>query len=103
LAQRGYTLHNYPEKTLMPGERRNTATKSKGINDLTLRERDILVYALQENLLTIQHVTSDNAHRRILASRDPVIFGEAPIPESHHTHGRRGFVNGRIDWKGLPR
>ncbi|KAG1779268.1 hypothetical protein EV702DRAFT_936228, partial [Suillus placidus] len=102
LAQCGYTLHNYPEKMLMPGERCATATKSKGIHDLTLHEQDILVYALQNNLLTIQHVSTNNARRRILASRDPIIFGEAPAPDSRHTHGRRKFVNGRIDWKGLP-
>lgn len=61
------------------------------------------IYALQCDTLTIQHIATDKACQRILASRDPVIFGEAPGPESTHAHGRRGFVNGQIDWKGLPR
>ncbi|KAG1719292.1 hypothetical protein EDD22DRAFT_755252, partial [Suillus occidentalis] len=103
LAQRGYTLHNYPEDTLMPGENRRSLTKSKGIHDLTLRERAILEYALQNDTLTIQPITTEKARHRIITSRDPVIFGEAPGPESRHSHGRRGFVDGRINWKGLPR
>lgn len=87
----------------MPGEKRSSLHKSKGIHDLTLREQAILVYALQNDTLTIQPIATDKARQRILTSRDPAIFGEAPGPESPHSRGRRGFVNGRIDWKGLPR
>ncbi|KAG1805287.1 hypothetical protein EV424DRAFT_1305442, partial [Suillus variegatus] len=103
LGNRGCILRNYPDNTLMPGERRTTLTTSKGIHDLTLRERSVLVDALKNDLLTLQHVTDHDAHRRLLFSRDPVIYGEAPSAESPHSHGRRQFLDCRIDRRGLPR
>lgn len=103
LAHRGCVIHNYPENVLVPGERRTTLLRSKGIHDLTLPSRAILADALKNNSLTVQHITAGNTCRRLLASREPIILGEAPAPESPHTHGRRVFVDGRIDRKGLPR
>ncbi|KAG0694538.1 hypothetical protein DFH29DRAFT_767301, partial [Suillus ampliporus] len=103
LAQRGCIIHNYPENVLMPGERRVTLAKSKGIHDLTLSSRAVLTDALKNNSLTVQHTTTESTCQRLLASREPIILGEAPAPESPHTHGRRVFVDGRIDRKGLPR
>ncbi|KAG1794593.1 uncharacterized protein HD556DRAFT_1442777 [Suillus plorans] len=103
LAHRGYTLHHYPENVLMPGKKRPTLVKSKGIHDLTLRERDLLADALKTNTIIIQHVTTDKARRKIMTSREPIIFGEAPQNDSRNPRGRRTFLNGRIDRRGLPR
>ncbi|KAG1769329.1 hypothetical protein EDD22DRAFT_744983, partial [Suillus occidentalis] len=103
LAQRGLVLHNYPDNVLLPGEKRATLLRSKGIHDLTLANQATLADALRHGLLTIQHTTASNTCRRLRASREPVILGEAPPPESTHTHGRRAFADGRIDRKGLPR
>ncbi|KAG2336748.1 hypothetical protein BDR05DRAFT_896324 [Suillus weaverae] len=103
LAKRGYVIHNYPEHTLMPGEKRTTLVQSKGIHDLLLRERDVLANALKDNSLTIQHITADDACRRLLCSRDPVIIGEAPGSELCYSHDRRQFFDSRIDRKGLLR
>jgi hypothetical protein len=103
LAKRGYVIHNYPEHTLMPGEKRTTLVQSKGVHDLSLRERDVLANALKDNSLTIQHLTTDEARRRLLRSHDPVIIGEAPGSESQYSHGRRQFFDSRIDRKGLRR
>ncbi|KAG1867142.1 hypothetical protein C8R48DRAFT_540976, partial [Suillus tomentosus] len=100
LGKHGFVLHNYPENTLMPGERRNTLRKSKGIHDLTLRECGVLADALKDDVLTLQRLTTDDACRRLLASRDPVIYGEAPGPDSRCTHGRRQFADSHIDRNG---
>ncbi|KAG1817889.1 hypothetical protein EV424DRAFT_1324079 [Suillus variegatus] len=61
LGNHGCILRNYPDNTLMPGERRTTLAQSKGIHDLTLREWSILVDALKNNLLTLQHITDHDA------------------------------------------
>ncbi|KAG2156681.1 uncharacterized protein EDB93DRAFT_1062082, partial [Suillus bovinus] len=103
LARHGCVIHNYPENVLAPGERRSTLLRSKGIHDLTLPSRAILADALKNNLLTVQHITTEKTCRRLLASHEPIILGEAPAPESPHTRGRRVFVDGRIDRKGLRR
>ncbi|KAG1775773.1 hypothetical protein EV702DRAFT_940069, partial [Suillus placidus] len=103
LARCGCILHHYPENILMPGERRPSLVKSKGIQDLTLCERDILTDALRTNSITVQHITADNAHRAIMASHEPIICGEAPEYDSQNLHGRHAFLNGRINRKGLPR
>ncbi|KAG1745892.1 uncharacterized protein EDB91DRAFT_1246031 [Suillus paluster] len=81
LAKRGYVIHNYPEYTLMPGEKRT----------------------MLDNSLTVQHITTDEARRRLLRSHDPVIIGEAPGSELQYSHGRCQFFNSRIDQKGLHR
>ncbi|KAG1897284.1 uncharacterized protein F5891DRAFT_921674, partial [Suillus fuscotomentosus] len=102
LAYHGCILGNYLENILMPGERRATLAKSKGIHDLSLHERRILANALKDDVLTIKSVAVD-AHKTLMASRDPVIVGEAPLADSPHTRGRRGFANGKIDRRGSTR
>ncbi|KAG1718221.1 hypothetical protein EDB19DRAFT_1612279, partial [Suillus lakei] len=52
--ENGCVLYNYPEDALMPGELRDTNQKSKGINDLTLRERGVLSDALKDGSLTLK-------------------------------------------------
>ncbi|KAG2114866.1 hypothetical protein DEU56DRAFT_705592, partial [Suillus clintonianus] len=99
LAHRGCTLHHYPENVLMPGEKRPTLVKSKGIHDLTIHERDLLTDALRNNSITVQHI-NNNTRRQIMISREPIIFGEAPEYDSQDLRGRRAFLNGRIDRKG---
>ncbi|KAG1721681.1 hypothetical protein EDD22DRAFT_752038, partial [Suillus occidentalis] len=103
LGQRGHVLQQYPEDVLMPGEKRATLAKSKGIHDLSIRERRILADALKSNLLTVKSITGKDARAKLMSSRSPVIIGEAPAPDSKHIRGRRGYVNGRQDRKGLPR
>ncbi|KAG1817617.1 uncharacterized protein BJ212DRAFT_1218736, partial [Suillus subaureus] len=103
LARCGCVIHNYPENVLMPGERCTMLLKSKGIHDLTLSSWAILMDALKNNSLTMQHITTGNACQRLLASCEPIILGEAPAPESPHTRGWCMFIDGRIDRKGLPR
>ncbi|KAG1856732.1 hypothetical protein F4604DRAFT_1931721 [Suillus subluteus] len=103
LARRGCTLHHYPENVLMPGEKRPSLVRSKGINDLTICEWDLLANALRLNLITIQHVANNDTRRKIQASRKPIIFGEAPEYDSQNLRGRHAFLNGRIDRKGLAR
>ncbi|KAG1903007.1 uncharacterized protein F5891DRAFT_1185655 [Suillus fuscotomentosus] len=100
LACRGCILEKYPEDILMPGERRSTLAKSKGIHDLTIHERFKLADALKNDALTCKSVATD-ALKSLTASRVPVIVGEAPIAKSLHTRGRRGFANGWIDRFGL--
>ncbi|KAG1904935.1 uncharacterized protein F5891DRAFT_944367, partial [Suillus fuscotomentosus] len=87
LAHHGYILENYPEDILMPGERRPTTARSKGINDLTTLERFKLADALKNNVLTIKSIATD-AHKSLAKSRVPVIVGEAPTANSRHTHGQ---------------
>ncbi|KAG1835704.1 hypothetical protein EV424DRAFT_1531557 [Suillus variegatus] len=58
LEKHGFILHNYPENTLMPGERCNTLRKSKGIHNLTLHECGVLVDALKDDMMTLQHLTT---------------------------------------------
>jgi hypothetical protein len=53
LAQLGYCLINYPNKTLMPGETRPMLSQSKGVHDLTLSHCINLVNALKMGTLTI--------------------------------------------------
>ncbi|KAG2365063.1 hypothetical protein BDR07DRAFT_1481746 [Suillus spraguei] len=65
LAHCGYILHHYPENVLMPGERRPTLARSKGIHNLTLCEWDPLTDALKANTITIEHVTTDKAHKTL--------------------------------------
>ncbi|KAG1743327.1 uncharacterized protein EDB91DRAFT_1247408 [Suillus paluster] len=103
LARLGYVLVNYPDETLVPGEKRPTLSRSKGICDMTVHHRHSLINALKTGTLTIQEVTSGAARTRLTTSNDPVIIGEAPPPRSVHSRGRRVFANGRIDRKGLPR
>ncbi|KAG1758872.1 hypothetical protein EDD22DRAFT_750862, partial [Suillus occidentalis] len=103
LGKNGYVLYNYPEDALMPGEIRNTLQRSKGISDLTLRERGVLSDALKDGSLTLKRLNTKDSPRRLLASREPVIYGEAPGPDSPHAYGRRMFVNCRIDRKGPSR
>ncbi|KAG1865310.1 hypothetical protein F4604DRAFT_1535494, partial [Suillus subluteus] len=103
LARLGYVLVDYPEKTLMPGETRVDLVHAKGTRDLTAQHRHSLINALKSGTLTIRAVTSDAARVRLASSEDPVIIGEAPIARSAHSHGRRMFADGRIDWQGLPR
>ncbi|KAG2130322.1 uncharacterized protein EDB93DRAFT_1048557, partial [Suillus bovinus] len=100
LARRGYILENYPENILMPGERRSTLAKSKGIHDLSIHEWHILADALKNNALTVKTVATD-ALENLMASRVPVIIGEAPSTDSRHTRGRQGFADGQIDRLGL--
>ncbi|KAG1888273.1 hypothetical protein F4604DRAFT_1548234, partial [Suillus subluteus] len=100
LGNRGCILSNYPDNILMPGEKRDTLTRSKGIHDLTLRERGVLANALKDNSLTLHHVADNDARQRLLSSRDPVIYREAPSAESPHSCGRRQFFNCQIDRKG---
>lgn len=64
-------------------------------------ERFKLADALKKNALTVKSVATD-ARKGLMASRVPVIVGEAPI-NSLHTRGRRMFANGRIDRRGLIR
>ncbi|KAG1891892.1 uncharacterized protein F5891DRAFT_908164, partial [Suillus fuscotomentosus] len=100
LAHRGCILKNYPEDILMPGERRPTVVRSKGIHDLTTLERFKLADALKNNVLTVKSIPTD-ARKSLAKSRAPVIVGEVPTANSPHTHGRRVFANGRIDRHGL--
>lgn len=86
----------------MPGERRSTLAKSKGIHDLTIHERFKLVDALKNDALTVKSVATDT-HKSLTTSHVPVIVGEAPIANSLHTCGRQGFANGWIDRFGLTR
>ncbi|KAG1878082.1 hypothetical protein DFJ58DRAFT_720830 [Suillus subalutaceus] len=79
LAHRGCILENYPDKILLPGERRLTLAKSKGIHDLTRRSQRS--YGLTVSLSSLE---------------------KRPI-NSLHTRGRRMFANGRIDRLGLTR
>ncbi|KAG1718270.1 uncharacterized protein EDB91DRAFT_1258701 [Suillus paluster] len=101
LARRGCILQNYPENILMPGEKRPTLAKSKGISDLSLDEWCVLADALQRDVLTIKSVTTLNACKNLMLSRDPVIVGEAPVRDFLITCGRCEFANGRIDRLGL--
>ncbi|KAG1845652.1 hypothetical protein F4604DRAFT_1549131, partial [Suillus subluteus] len=103
LGKNGLVLYNYPEDALMPGELRDTNQKSKGINDLTLRERGVLSDALKDGSLTLKRFRAKDFPRSLLASCKPVIYGEAPGPESPHAFRCRMFVNGRIDQKGPSR
>ncbi|KAG2353236.1 hypothetical protein BDR07DRAFT_1496650 [Suillus spraguei] len=84
----------------MPGERRATLVKSKGIHDLAIHEQHVLVGALKNNTLTVKTVATD-ALEDLIASRVPIIVREAPSTDSHHTHGRQVFANGQIDRLGL--
>ncbi|KAG1877475.1 hypothetical protein F4604DRAFT_1493391, partial [Suillus subluteus] len=102
LARRGYVLQDYPENVLMPGEKRSSA-RSKGINDLLLRERRVFADALKNNLLTVKIITKQSALANLMASRMPVIIEEAPAPHSNHTRGWRWYADGRSDRQGLPR
>ncbi|KAG1885193.1 hypothetical protein F4604DRAFT_1676583 [Suillus subluteus] len=100
LARHGYILENYLENILMPGERRATLAKNKGIHDLSIHEWCVLADALKNNSLTVKTVTTD-ALENLMASRVPVIVGEAPSADSRHTRGRQGFADGQIDRLGL--
>ncbi|KAG2092116.1 uncharacterized protein F5147DRAFT_537544, partial [Suillus discolor] len=93
LAHHGCILQHYPENVLMPGEKRATLIKSKGIHDLSLRERQVFVDALKNNLLTIKTVTRQGALAKLIVSHSPVIIEEAPAPHSNHTHGRQWYAN----------
>lgn len=86
----------------MPGERRATLAKSKGIHDLSLHERRVLANALKDDVLTVKSVAID-ARKSLMASRDPIIVGEVPFADSPHTRGRQGFANGKIDRCGSTR
>ncbi|KAG0694722.1 hypothetical protein DFH29DRAFT_1006068 [Suillus ampliporus] len=66
-------------------------------------EQDLLADALRTNSITVQHITTDDAHQQIMTFHEPIIFGEAPEYDSQNLHGRCAFLNGRIDRKGLPR
>ncbi|KAG0705802.1 hypothetical protein DFH29DRAFT_780099, partial [Suillus ampliporus] len=99
----GCVLQHYPENVLMPGEKRHTLVKSKGIHDLLLHERRVFVDALKNNLLTVKTITKQSALTNLMASCSPVIIGEAPAPHSNHTRGRRWYADGRSDRQGLPR
>lgn len=103
LARRGYILQNYPEDVLMPGEKRATLTKSKGIHNLSLHERRVFADALKNDLLTIKTITKQGALAHLMASHSPVIVEEVPAPHSAYTRGRRWYANGRFDQQGLPR
>ncbi|KAG1801275.1 hypothetical protein EV424DRAFT_1284562, partial [Suillus variegatus] len=103
LARRGYVLQHYPENVLMPGEKRDTLIRSKGIHDLSLRECQVFANALKNNLLTVKTITRQRALAHLMASRSPVIIEEAPASHSMHKHGRRWYANGRSDRQGLPR
>ncbi|KAG1769966.1 hypothetical protein EV702DRAFT_1202631 [Suillus placidus] len=87
LAHHGYILENYPEGILMPGERRPTLTRSKGIHDLTALECFQFADALKNNVLTIKSILTLDARKSLTKSRAPVIVGEAPTTHSPHTHG----------------
>jgi len=87
----------------MPGELCDTNQKSKGINDLTLCEHGVLSDALKDGSLTLKRFHAKDYPCRLLASCDPVIYGEAPGPHSPHTFRRCLFVNGCIDRKGPSR
>ncbi|KAG1843327.1 hypothetical protein F4604DRAFT_1689567 [Suillus subluteus] len=88
---------------LMPSETCDTLVKSKGIHDLTLRERRVLGDALKNNTLTVKHTTTNAARARLLASCGPIIIGETPESGSRNSCGRHMFANGRIDKQGLAR
>ncbi|KAG1855714.1 hypothetical protein DFJ58DRAFT_623455, partial [Suillus subalutaceus] len=100
LAKRSCVIHNYPEHTLMPSEKCTALTRGKGIHDLSLHEREVLANALKDNSLTLEHITTDHARRKLLGLREPVIYGEAPGAESLYSRGRRQFCDSRIDRKG---
>lgn len=38
----------------------------------------------------------------LLKSKEPIFFSVAPPADSSHQLGRRGFVNGKVDWNGIP-
>ncbi|KAG1841842.1 hypothetical protein F4604DRAFT_1939208 [Suillus subluteus] len=101
LARRSCILRDYPDNILMPGEKRATLARSKGINDLSLDERRVLANALKKNALTVESTTTLKACNDLMLSRAPVILGEAPVGDPLITRGRRKFANGRIDRLGL--
>ncbi|KAG1898087.1 uncharacterized protein F5891DRAFT_1191390 [Suillus fuscotomentosus] len=76
LEKHGFVLHNYPENTLMPGERHNTLRKSKGIHDLTLCERGVLADALKDDFAD-SHIDW-NGHRRLR------LHNTSPAPSRPH-------------------
>lgn len=94
LARRGYVLQHYPENVLMPGEKRDTLIRSKGIHDLSLRERQVFANALKNNLLTVKTITRQRALAHLMASRSPVIIEEAPASHSVHKRGQCWYANG---------
>ncbi|KAG2048874.1 hypothetical protein BDR06DRAFT_975714 [Suillus hirtellus] len=82
LAHHGYILQHYPANILMPGEKCDTLTRSKGIHDLSLCEHQVFSNALKNNSLTIKTITRQHALVHLMASNSPVIIEEAPASHS---------------------
>ncbi|KAG1901764.1 uncharacterized protein F5891DRAFT_1187230 [Suillus fuscotomentosus] len=94
---KGYPAH----LSLMPGESHNTNSRSKGVAGLTQHEVNVLAHALKVKTMCVVKVT--NATKAaIIASKEPVIIGEAPPVGSPFPNVRRMFVNRTFDYNGPP-
>ncbi|EGO18476.1 hypothetical protein SERLADRAFT_412199 [Serpula lacrymans var. lacrymans S7.9] len=97
LAKRGITCINWHNGVLLPGDEQCNTAKPKGILDLTLSERSILVNSLQDK-------SSKHLHFKCVPDmKKPIIQGAAPLHDSLNLHGLRKFYKGSVDHKEEPR
>ncbi|KAF8124774.1 hypothetical protein EV363DRAFT_1104085, partial [Boletus edulis] len=100
LASNGLVIEGYPYGILMPGQRRNEATRTKGINDLSLPDKRQLIRHMQDKVLTVRRVRDIHEHRALQGNNSPVVTEEAPPASAPDAYGRRMFSNGQVDRKG---
>lgn len=121
LADQGLIFTHWPMGVDFPGENKpETVGANPGIRALDLATIRLLAAACDSSLTTPQCVVSTdkkdgelilfpiffkltNFNRDLLHSRVPIFMSVAPPIDSPHPLGRRGFVDGRADWNGLPR
>ncbi|KAG1846830.1 hypothetical protein F4604DRAFT_1936148 [Suillus subluteus] len=103
LANDHLRIEGYPTHlSLMPGESHNSNSRSKGVAGLTQREVNVLALALKAKTMRVVKVTKAIGVA-VIASKEPVIIGEAPPANSPFPNARRMFVNGTFDYQGPAR
>ncbi|KAG2747741.1 hypothetical protein P692DRAFT_201684006, partial [Suillus brevipes Sb2] len=102
LANDHLRIEGYPAHlSLMPGESHNINSRSKGVAGLTQREVNVLAHSLKAKTMRTA-LAHNNLTGAVIASKEPVIIGEAPPADSIFPNARRMFVNGTFDYGGPP-
>ncbi|KAG1719197.1 uncharacterized protein EDB91DRAFT_1257842 [Suillus paluster] len=79
LARRGCILQNYPENILMPGEKRPTLAKSKGISDLSLDEWRVLADALKRDITCASRHAIEAVEEGVIEDEEAIIEDEVEV------------------------